>query len=292
MKNKKEQIIEVREGQKVKFIAENGDSVIIEIKTITPEMAKDLLDTNTEDRKVVKSYVHQYARDMKNGKWRLNGSTILLSKEKKRVDGQHRLLGCVEADTPFVTLVASEIEDDAKLTVDQGKNRTLTDQIGIAGFEATVAPAIRGYLALSQKDRDEVRHEFRRVTMPELIDELNTSPELYKKAAKYAAKISKCAEIKSSVVSSSYVYLSKDLKYSEDTITDFFNQVAQLQNNSPATRALSLILNRWAKNHEGKKCPADTQRGLLIKAWNAFILGEDVDYLSYSPKVDGSVKFM
>lgn len=286
-----EKILEVREGQKVKFIADDGSSVVIEIKTITPKIAQALLKTNKEDRRVNKSFVTQYARDMKRGKWRMNGSTILIDNNKRRIDGQHRLLGCIEANTPFVTLVASEVENESKLTVDQGRNRTLVDQIGVAGFDPIVAPAIRGYLALARKDRGEDTGDFRRLTMEELIDELNSSPELYRKAGKYAAKIAKCVDIKNKVVSSSYVYLVKDLGYAEETVTAFFNQVAQLSNNCASTRALTSVLSRWERTHDGKKCPAETQQGLVIKAWNSFIINEDIDCLSYSSKVDKSVKF-
>ena len=287
-----EKILEVHEGQKVKFIAADGRSIVVEIKTIVPEEAQELVNSNLEDRKVNHGYVSQYARDMKDGKWELNGSTILIDTAKKRIDGQHRLLGCIEAGAAFTTLLVSEVENDVKLTVDQGRNRTLSDHVSVAGYDPSVGAAIRGYLALAKLDRAENGQDYRRVTMRELMTELETSPELYNRATKYATKVAKCmTELKNKAIASSYVYLVKDMGYDEKKITEFFNQVAQLSNNTSATRALSLTLSQWKKNHEGKSCPATTQQVLVIKAWNSFINDEDVDYISYSAKVDKSVKF-
>lgn len=291
-----EKLIEIHEGQKVKFIANDGRSIVVEIKTITPAEATEMVDSNHDDRKINKSYVSQYARDMKNGEWELNGSTILLDTKKMRIDGQHRLLGCIEADTPFTTLVVSEVNNEAKLTIDQGRNRTLADHLSVAGYDPACAAAIRGYLALAKLDRTEDGRDYRRVTMKELMAEFETSPELYKKAAKYGANISKCAtfDFKGRVIASSYVYLVKAMKHEEGRITSFFNQIVCLENNSSATRALNTTLGTWQKSHEGKKCSAEIQQCLVIKAWNAFIQSEEVDYISYSQKVekDKAVKFL
>lgn len=294
MKNE-EKIIEVHESQKVKFIATDGRSVVVEIKTITPAEAAEMVDSNREDRKINDGYVSQYARDMKNGEWELNGSTILIDKTRKRIDGNHRLLGCIEAGVPFTTLVVSDVKNEVKLTVDQGRGRSFTDQVSVAGFDPATAAAVRGYIKLSMLDRND-NGDYRRVTMKELMAELQTSPELYVKAAKYGTKISKCAEFDFAgrVISGSYVYLVKSCGYEEEKITSFFNQVANLADTCSATRALNRTLSGWKRTHEWKKCPYETQQGLVIKAWNAFIKGEEVDYMSYSQKVekDKSAKFL
>lgn len=294
MKNE-EKIIEVTEGQKVRFIANDGRSIVVEIKTITPSDAAEMVNSNLDDRKVNQGYVSQYARDMKDGKWELNGSTVLIDTEKRRIDGNHRLLGCIEADTPFTTLVVSDVDNEIKLTIDQGRNRTLADQVTVAGYSASVGATIRGYMSLAKLDREEDGKNYRRVTMRELMAELETSPELYKKATKYGAKISRCAEgydIKSKAVASSYVYLMKALGYEEEKITNFFTQVVGLSKMDDATRALHNVLVGWQSNHSGKKCPYEIQQCLIIKAWNAFINKEEIDYISYSQKVDKSLKFL
>lgn len=58
--------------------------------TITPSMAKKLLDNQIGNRPLNPSRVIQYALAMEAGKWRNNGAPIILNDEGKMFDGQHR----------------------------------------------------------------------------------------------------------------------------------------------------------------------------------------------------------
>ena len=50
------------------------------VEKITPEKAKEYLRANTNNyRKLSRATVKKYAEDMKNGKWELNGESIVFS---------------------------------------------------------------------------------------------------------------------------------------------------------------------------------------------------------------------
>ena len=66
-----------------------------EVVKINPTLALEMLGDNEHNRKVTQSRVNEYASEMKNGMWLLNGETIIMSETGKLLDGQHRLLGLI-----------------------------------------------------------------------------------------------------------------------------------------------------------------------------------------------------
>jgi hypothetical protein len=112
------------------------------IVTITPQKAaaalkrQELLraqDPTVRQRYVREELVKKYARDMAAGKWDCNGETIILGPGGQVLDGQHRLLACVEADKPFRTHLVENVSPEAFHTIDTGAGRSMGDQLTIAG---------------------------------------------------------------------------------------------------------------------------------------------------------------
>jgi len=91
---------------------------------ITPKQAEKYLEQNVDyNRPVSDRHVALYARDMKAGKWIVNGETIKFNGTGALLDGQTRLWACVEADVPFTSAVARGVPslDD----VDRGRPRSM-----------------------------------------------------------------------------------------------------------------------------------------------------------------------
>lgn len=115
------------------------------IETISPLRAQDYLKRNAGNRPVTNSKVLEYSRAMKEGKWIVNGQTIIFDENGDLRNGQHRLLACVKAGVAFTTYVVRGIADDAFPTLDVGKTRNASDNLGIIGGKNTneMASAIR-----------------------------------------------------------------------------------------------------------------------------------------------------
>ena len=113
--------------------------------TITPAIAVKLLDRNENNRNINKNAVDQYARDMLAGRWQFNGEALKIAKDGRVLDGQHRLLACVQSGQSFVTVVVTGIEDRAQFTMDQGHKRTAADHFKLQGVRnaAGIAAAAR-----------------------------------------------------------------------------------------------------------------------------------------------------
>lgn len=103
--------------------------------TVTPDMALDMLDYNTRNRPVKGGKVALYARQMEAGEWRYTGEPIIFSDAGRVIDGQHRLMACIEADTAIPVDVAFGRPDNAFAFIDVGAPRTAGDIFAINGVK-------------------------------------------------------------------------------------------------------------------------------------------------------------
>ncbi len=108
---------------------------------ITPDDAKRLLERNTKNRHPKPNAIDRYARTMADGKWRRTNQGIGVSLGGELVDGQNRLMACVQAGVPFETTLATGLDDEAKDVVDVGVRRSLGDSLRMAGHVNVVALA-------------------------------------------------------------------------------------------------------------------------------------------------------
>lgn len=124
-----------------------------EIVTLTPDIARHILDGNTDNRKVSYKKVTEIAKDILAGRWKVNGETIIIASDGSLNDGQHRCWAVVEAGTPIKTMMAFGIERESRFTVDTGVGRTVSGFLGMQGIKnaAHVGSITRLYDSYSRK---------------------------------------------------------------------------------------------------------------------------------------------
>ncbi len=106
------------------------DSAVV---TITPEIAKAMLEVNNNNRGISPTNVQRMADDMLSGNFRLNGETIKVYEDGTLADGQHRLMACVTANVPFQTYIVRGIKKDVLPTIDAGKARNVVQSLNMTG---------------------------------------------------------------------------------------------------------------------------------------------------------------
>lgn len=122
--------------------------------TITPEIASAMLEYNDRNRPVSNARVRTYAAEMTAGQWRYTRVPIIFSNQSRLIDGQHRLLACVEAGAAIVADVAFGAPDDAFYFIDVGGARTAGDIFAINGVpNFTMAAAATRFLMTYETDR-------------------------------------------------------------------------------------------------------------------------------------------
>jgi len=118
------------------------------VEEVTPMVAKELLGLNNGNfRKVDKNRVLAYAKAMKNGKWKLNGATIVTN-GTMLLDGQHRLLAVIKSGVTIRSIVVRGLDADA-MTIDRGKPRSIAQWLSHSGYKNCNALASAARLCIA-----------------------------------------------------------------------------------------------------------------------------------------------
>lgn len=105
------------------------------VEKINREKAVELLESNSENRKVKNNLVNYLAHQMNSGLWKQNGESIIIDKNGKIKDGQHRLKAIVDSDFSDYFVIAYDVNPDVFETIDTGKVRGLKDILYINGYK-------------------------------------------------------------------------------------------------------------------------------------------------------------
>ena len=254
--------------------------VQLSIERITPEIAKRMLETNVHNRDPKREAI---AKAIVNGEWKLNGATIVFDRDGILRDGQNRLMACIKANMPIVTVVTRGVEASAQITMDTGVKRVLADYLKLDGYKNYSIVGAIG-LMIYRADSYGIQSAF---TMPTIgKDTVQTVYEFIR--AEYdsriaplvsnAKAISKAYGVKSGTIG---VLMDAFGAAGEDNLNEF---VQQLLNRKPACASVRLLQNKLRNDKDSKygKLPQKVVAALIIKTWNAYMRGDDITYLRYT----------
>ncbi len=240
-----------------------------EIMTITPDLAREWTGLNIRNRPVRYTKVARFARDMRAGKWVLNGESIKIATDGTIIDGQHRLYGCIQAETPFQTIVIRGLPPEVQDTVDTGSARSMADQFGLRGeVNSTLLAAVtRWSFRWLRGSRGRSGHD-QEPTHSEMIALLEAEPRL-REAAAWAnnARQQKSVPVNGSVWGMAWLLFHG----SDHLAAEVFLEKVLTGEDCPAGHPALAFRNRmWAARAEGQRLNQNEQLGYLIMAWNAF----------------------
>jgi hypothetical protein len=117
---------------------------------VTPGLANVILGKNPDNRNLGPAKLLQFASDMRNGRWALNGEPIIIAKTGELNDGQHRLNALIDANAVLPLIFQFGVERETRFTVDQGKCRSAADYLSMEGVPnatatASIARLVIGY---------------------------------------------------------------------------------------------------------------------------------------------------
>ena len=101
----------------------------IRLVKVTPEMAEEMLEHNTQNRAIRKKTVSEYAQSIMSGNWKCTPDAVAFSRDGTLINGQHRLSAVVQAGIPVKMFVASGMEQSEYL--DRGAKRNVSDNLSI-----------------------------------------------------------------------------------------------------------------------------------------------------------------
>lgn len=102
-----------------------------QIELITPSKAREMLESNTGNRRVRAAWVRNLAGMISNGEWKITHQGVAFDEDGRLVDGQHRLMAIVEADKAVKVMVSRGLSGDTYKYVDGGRPRVYSDRIAL-----------------------------------------------------------------------------------------------------------------------------------------------------------------
>lgn len=236
---------------------------------INPREAEALRNTFQDNRRTYNDNIRKYAKQMKDGKWRLNGEPIIVDDQGCCVNGYHRLSACIEAGVPFRTLLVTGVPHETWTTVDTGKVRSAGDVFQIDGIKNGIAKAtlVAKFSALVQglngiADTGSL-HRLRSssITREDLLKLYREHEEDFDKVISLIGKYS--ATLKGIITPSmlggiiAYLYIQKGYKFSK--LEGFVDRLA--------TSGLSIYATGRVKL---KSCRGFDKQKAICDIWNKF----------------------
>lgn len=128
-------------------VRRSQSGIVAERVTLTPVLAAVLLDRNEQNRHISKTTIDRLVSDIVGNRWAFNGESIVVSKDGKLNDGQHRCKAVIEAGKSIDTLIVFGPARETRLTVDTGGVRKVSDFLAMEGFQNVNALAsMCGYI--------------------------------------------------------------------------------------------------------------------------------------------------
>lgn len=286
----------------------NYNGISIEVKVVTPEFAKDVLDNHNHlNRCLSKEHVKALLNNMKQGTWRFNGDSIRFDKDGELIDGQHRLAAIKEFGKPLPMITIYGFDSETMKTIDQEiKPRSLKDLFKIDGAKNSnnLAACINRYFSikngrsflstnrsgLGYKGNSHV-NAINTVTIDTKYNLYVSNPEFWDDITAYSVRCyAKTRLLKQSDIGGVYAYLYLDMHHSDDEIRGFFDRLCFTITDINVINLLRDILVRDLSS----KSPMTSvvRSSYLIKTWNYYIKGKDVKVLSYNRNTEGIIEFI
>lgn len=261
-------------------------TVATRIVDISPTLAQMFLAKNARNRPTQPARVAAIARDMLTGRWDFNGESIKVATDGTLLDGQHRLLACVQSGVTFRTVVVTGLPVDAQDTVDLGKARTASDQTAMAGYRhsSTVAAVARRGLMWDTGARD-FSHSV--VTVPEVMAYLRDHPGVIDSAAVGARMVGRSNGVhcQASTIGTAHWITSRIDPVTAEAFFDGLGTGANLPVGSP----MLALRERFATiaRTPGHVLTCNLGMALLLRAWNAYRDGRPLARLLVTGRAEG-----
>ena len=271
-----------------------------EMVLVTPEMASDWLTArrSPQQRNISASIVAKYLRDMREGRWKLTRQGLTFDSEGHNIDGQHRLRALANCDreslekhygTPGLMFWIYPNEPaDTFDAYDQNFKRTAAHLIN-EQYSTNIAAAAR--LLTAARDQDPWTFpRLSRITNPEILQTRREWPEISRYVAK-ATVLHKPTHI--SIPEHLTVLAQAARTEHADKIEDWFTALhhgTDMTNGDARLHLRNRFMSNWLNMSGSNNRPL--RYSLIVKAWNAYALGQDINVLRWSqnetiPTVEG-----
>lgn len=245
---------------------------LYEFLLVTPAMAERWLTRNTNNRKARKPLIDRLARDIAGGEYLENGSAVCFDTNGVLIDGQHRLMAIVQSGVPVHTLVVSNLDPRAILTIDDGAKRTMADRFTWQGHQnANTAAAVVRRVIMWQAGYKHNAGQYQ-PTVAETLSAVVNDPTI-DTAIEAAVKFRTGRLLPPTIIGLTWwLFWGLD----EDDCVEFWEGLhngAGLSDSNPIHIVRNQIIRR---NADAGRIPESVYLAWVIKAWNFWRSGRSL----------------
>lgn len=262
------------------------------LETIDREKAQEYIGKNVANRPPSQAHLNILIGRQKRGEWRTNGDSIRFDSEGNLRDGQHRLHMVMLTGIPIEAVVIRGIDPESFVTMDTGKNRTITDVLSIRKepnprFLALALQWTYRYLADRMTGKIE-SHDL-------LLSVLEKHPDIQKTVSFYSGltQPSGAPGHPEITLGAHYLFSQVDRAESDDFIERYVTGLRLEDASDPVSRLRGLVISVAANPRVG--LTPSQFFGLFVTAWNAKRTGRKIGKSTFRtpqrtaprPKIDG-----
>lgn len=260
------------------------DDVFVGAVTVTPRMAEEWLKRNVANiRNPKEPSIGEYAEAMRKGQWDFNAAPICFNTEGNLIDGQNRLMACIQANTPFTTSVAYGVV--SAVNIDMGRKRSLAELLASLGFtsQAQVSAVVNGihnYRSKNGTSFSQVGHGEKVLTKKDALAFAEANREKLTHSV-YSTKKTKAVFGKQGQHATMHFLFSEIAGTS--LADEFYEKLTSgigLDKTSPILHLRNRLIAHAVNKNE--KMTDNAYAGIIIKCWNAWIAGQEMLRLTYS----------
>jgi hypothetical protein len=245
---------------------------------LTPELAELLLALNVGNRPQRRGRVSKMAQVMREGRWMQTHQGVAVGNNDVMVDGQHRLLACIEAGIPIPMRFEFGCDPDTYKVLDTQVTRSPSDTLYRAGHVSTAALSASAIL-LHQIENGGLRSGVSRYLIandqieafvaarPELADAVRLGDQM-----RYTFR-----SVSQAAFSAAFALILR--RHSHQTASDFCDAVKTGLNLSsqrdPVFVLRKEIQDNWIHGAR-KNVPRGYLSAAVIKAFNAWVKGKTI----------------
>jgi len=259
------------------------------LRVITPKYAQELIDAtgSRNFRKPDLNRVKVITDDIENGRWKVNGATIIVD-GRIIVDGMHRLLACVDSGKSIQTFVVEGLDEDARLTIDAVRPRNLAQWLSHQGVKSAngCASVTRNWFAYRKDywNKEILPSESVQVLLADFIKRERIISEAVHLCSESTNHFRALTFVPASIMGT-VLCEGTNKSFCSPTLSEHAKLfVYQLRTGESKTKNTPVLHFRNRMCHNSKqqvKMTRTLTRALLIYTWNLFVNGETVDVLKF-----------
>lgn len=264
--------------------AASPSSYSAKVETVTPQMAKDWLAKNTNNRSMSQRTVEYYQDMITRNVWQVNGESIKIAEDGTLLDGQHRLQAIANSGVSIDTFVVRGLSTESFKTIDAGKSRSNADYLKINGSKCTqthvLAAAARVAMAFD-KVTGEYVYTSSKTSPSQIIWYVENNPGLENSVITQLKNVERKIVSTSVAAGCHYIFSVLD----PESADDFFHALstgANLDDGSPILALRNRLISMAGSGRAG-----GTHQKMIVSyfvtAFNAYRAGRKLASVSYSP---------